>query len=141
MDQFTPVKLPDEESLESLSASFTNMELLHEAVSKRSTDRMTVEGTPINHISKRIDLNETPASFRMFSSPIKSDVVINLDCNLNGLHPIKPTKQKVLIMTSGSDEHDTGYILFRLLQIYLYRMILTVFESFFRQSSRKLSSN
>ena len=118
MDQFTPVKLPDEELLENLSASFTNMELLHEAVSKRSTDRMTVEGTPINHISKRIDLNETPASFRMFSSPIKPDAVLNIDCNLNDLRPIKPTKQKVLIITSGSDEHDTGYILSRLLQIY-----------------------
>jgi hypothetical protein len=109
-----------------LMGTFSGLKISNAAGAlKRSADLMTVEGTPIN-LTKRIDLHSTP-NIRL-PSPVdkqKSQFVstvadgedfsalnslcpqgcsaVTLTSALQSTHP-----RKVLIVTAGSDDHNTG---------------------------------
>ena len=100
------------------------MALLEDGL-KRSSDRMTIEGSPVKHasfhapffsitilrmfllmqinnINKRLDLTDTPVAFRFAITQTAKD---NEPIIKDG-----PTVQqrKVLVFSSSTDEHDTG---------------------------------
>lgn len=111
---------------ELLMGTFSGLKISNAAGAlKRSADLMTVEGTPIN-LTKRIDLHSTP-NIRLLSSTDeqKSQIVptvadgeefsatnnlrplgcsaVTMTSALQSTHP-----RKVLIISAGSDDHDTG---------------------------------
>jgi hypothetical protein len=119
---------------DSLSKTFSGMKIHNlGGTLKRAADLMTVEGTPVN-ITKRIDLNPTPnlkippgtypvetsiIDYTRNNSSIQvnhnsnNDIVnANGDRNNRDRHSskinISETGRKVLCISSGSDDHDTG---------------------------------
>lgn len=69
---------------------------------KRSYDHQTIEGTPCNPDSKRFDHGITPARENF----IAKSVPLNL--NSIELQSKRTEGEKVLVICSASDEHDTG---------------------------------
>ena len=88
-----------------LSRTFTNMKL--DAV-KRSSDRLTVEGSPICSYTKRMDLSDTPAPSRFLSDRLSG--VEDSDVASSSIDSYERVilQQKVLVFSSSTDEHDTG---------------------------------
>jgi acetoin utilization deacetylase AcuC-like enzyme len=114
--EITPVKLSNEETIGGLSESFTNLLNLQmqeenkENRKKSSYERLTIEGSPITFFPKKMDLNATPAIFRSLNSQIIDSVKdrsTNDGLKVN-LIPAANLKQKVLVITAGKDEHETG---------------------------------
>lgn len=111
---------------ELLMGTFSGLKISNAAGAlKRSADLMTVEGTPIN-LTKRIDLHATP-DVRLLSSAeqqysrILSTIADDDDFRAIGNHCL-PTcstvtmapamhsnrPRKVLIISAGTDDHNTG---------------------------------
>lgn len=111
---------------ELLMGTFSGLKISNAAGAfKRSADLMTVEGTPIN-LTKRIDLHSTPNIRPLFSKDQQySHTVSTVDgtegfsmrgnlCPL-GCSAVTMTSapqsnhpRKVLIISAGSDDHNTG---------------------------------
>lgn len=106
-----------------LMETFSGMKINNQAGAlKRSADLMTVEGSPVN-LTKRIDMNQTPNT-KFLQCPFSrrvlqeeestldqsSVVVLRNDATVKTLSPKGCTlhPRKVLVISSVSDDHDTG---------------------------------
>ena len=106
-----------------LMETFSGMKINNQAGAlKRSADLMTVEGSPVN-LTKRIDMNQTPhAKFLLTSCLQASFVGEEIIVGVNNAIASKDSAamkiasvtgpvlrpRKVLIISSVSDDHDTG---------------------------------
>lgn len=106
-----------------LMETFSGMKINnHAGALKRSADLMTVEGSPVN-LTKRIDMNQTPnAKFLLSSCSEAAFVGEAIVVSANNAIALKDSAimkvasltgsvqspRKVLIISSVSDDHDTG---------------------------------
>jgi hypothetical protein len=114
----------DRDDCNMLETSFSGMKIDNNIAGalKRTADLMTIEGTPVN-LTKRMDLNPTPnAKFQSIHPPTlpiftasndgneectrKNSAVTNVKIMPQGLQV--PSPRKVLVISSGSDDHNTG---------------------------------
>ena len=113
-----------------LMETFSGMKINNQAGAlKRSADLMTVEGSPVN-LTKRIDMNQTPhAKFLLTSclqaSFVGEEIIVDVNNAIASKDSAIASKdsaamkiasvtgsvlrpRKVLIISSVSDDHDTG---------------------------------
>ena len=105
-----------------LMETFSGMKICNAAGTlKRSADLMTVEGTPVN-LTKRIDMNPTPNTKLLpsgcstpYSTAIKLEThhcddeedLVDATNTLSRKGSV-PYPRRVLVISSGTDDHNTG---------------------------------